>query len=52
MLARHIPGIIIIFSLERIMVNKCAAPICRTEQTMDLICQPQRFKANKTLCFM
>ena len=30
MLARHIPDIIIIFSLEQIMVNKCAAPSCRS----------------------
>ena len=31
MLARHIPDIIIIFSLEQIMVNKCAAPSCRSD---------------------
>ena len=30
MLARHIPDIIIIFSLEQIMVHKCAAPSCRS----------------------
>ena len=30
MLARHIPDIIIIFSLEQIMVNKCTAPSCRS----------------------
>ena len=30
MLVRHIPDIIIIFSLEQIMVNKCAAPSCRS----------------------
>ena len=30
MLARHIPDIIIIFSLEQIMVNKSAAPSCRS----------------------
>ena len=30
MLARHILDIIIIFSLEQIMVNKCAAPSCRS----------------------
>ena len=29
-LARHIPDIIILFSLEQIMVNKCAAPSCRS----------------------
>ena len=30
MLARHILGIIIFFFLEQIMVNKCAAPSCRS----------------------
>ena len=30
MLASHIPDIIIIFSLEQIMVNKCAVPSCRS----------------------
>ena len=30
MLARHIRDIIIIFSSEQIMVNKCAAPSCRS----------------------
>ena len=30
MFARHILDIIIIFSLEQIMVNKCAAPSCRS----------------------
>ena len=30
MLARHIPDVIIIFSLQQIMVNKCAAPSCRS----------------------
>ena len=29
-LARHIPDIIIIFSIEQIMVNKCAAPSYRS----------------------
>ena len=30
MLARHIPDIIIVFSLEQFMVNKCAAPSYRS----------------------
>ena len=34
MLARHIPDIIIIFSLEQIMVSKCAAPSCRFDYVM------------------
>ena len=37
MLARHIPDIIIIFSLEQIMVNKCAAPSCRSGYTKNKI---------------
>ena len=73
MLARHIPDIIIIFSLEQIMFNKCAAPFCqiwlcqernktyhkvsfsfekfRTEQNVDLICQPQKNGSQQSSLF-
>ena len=68
MLAIHIPDIIIIFSLEQVMVNKLAAPSCRSGyaksetkhitkfhfplKNLDSICQPQRLEANKALFYV